>query len=131
MVLSSNDDAQSTGVITASDIYGLKMPTAKLVVLASCQTADGRVYKGEGLQSLVCPFLIAGAPVVVAARWAVDSKATKALMTRFHYERRIQRAQIQEALRTAQLDMLNGGDPVMSNPYYWGAFVAVGAWPAY
>ncbi len=112
------------GLLLLNEIYGLKLPRTRLVVLSSCQSALGRYYRGEGVVSLVRPFIAAGAPQVVASLWAVDSGATKTLMIAFHKSRTTEKAGPGDALRKAQLEML--GKEELLHPYYWAGFIAVG-----
>ena len=113
------------GTLLLSEIYRLKLARTRLVVLSSCQSALGRYYRGEGVVSLVRPFIAAGVPQVVASLWAVDSRSTADLMIAFHESRTRTRIGPGDALRRAQLEML--GKEGLNHPYYWGGFIAVGA----
>ncbi len=71
------------GFLTSHEIFQLDLQT-DLVVLSACETALGRVYKGEGLHGLPRAFMYAGAPQVLVSLWKVDDAATSVLMIRFH-----------------------------------------------
>jgi CHAT domain-containing protein len=63
---------------------------------------------------------------VVASLWKVEDEATAALMKRF-YQRMLQdNHSPAQALRMAQLDMLQ--QKRWQSPYYWAAFVLQGEW---
>jgi len=126
---SSNDADEQ--VLRAYEIYGLKFPNLKLVVLASCQTGTGPNYAGEGTISLARPFLVTGVPLVVASLWPVDSSATRVLLIDFHKWRKQRHVSSAEALRQAQLDMLNGSNVNMRSPYYWAAFFPLGGYTSF
>jgi CHAT domain-containing protein len=121
-----NGSETSAGLLRASEIYKLKMPRTRLVVLSGCQTGVEQQYKGEGAVGLAYPFLGARVPLVVASLWAVDSESTAELMIDFHKGRKVQHLPTAEALRQAQLHMLHGPDERYRQPYYWASFVTIG-----
>ena len=98
------------------------MPDAQLVVLAACETAAGRTMRGEGAMSLARPFLVAGARTVVATLWPLDDRTSEALFTRLH-RRYAEGASAAEALRAAQLDILNDSS---LPPGAWAAAISLG-----
>lgn len=115
------------GRLTVSEILQMNLP-GSLVVLSSCDTSNGQVLSGEGLLSLSWAFLAAGGRSVVAAQWAVEEKATADLMLNFHRALSENGGETSNALRTAQLAALKRSAPY-NHPFYWSAFVAVGAGP--
>ncbi len=108
--------------LTAADIAKARL-NARLAVLASCRSADGRVLLGEGVQGLAGAFLVAGAPAVVAALWPVDDEGTRAFMRRF-YGHLADGLTAAAALKQAQADAR--ADPRTRAPCYWAGFVVVG-----
>jgi CHAT domain-containing protein len=121
-------DNPETGVLTNAELIGQKMPRVKLVVLSACQTGVEQYYNGEGLVGLSRTFLAAGSPLVVASQWRVDSKATAALIKRFHFLRKRDNLPTPRALRQAQLEMLEAPDGVYRQPHFWAAFAAYGGY---
>ena len=96
-----------------------------LAVLSACHTAEGSWYSGEGLQDLSRSFLVAGTARVVASRWAVEDRATAALMELF-YEALDGGATPEEALRTARVRLRASRDPrglSLAHPYFFAAWV--------
>ena len=73
------------GFLRADAIFNLKVD-ADLVVLSACETALGRVLRGEGLTGMTRAWMYAGAPRVVASLWRVDDAGTLRLMDRFYAE---------------------------------------------
>ena len=118
--------ADSDGSLEAWEIYGRNLTRPRLVVLAACQTGIERFYRGEGAIGISRPFIAAGVPVVVTSLWAVDSEATAALMISFHAGRKVKARTTADALRQAQLEMINGTDSRFKRPYYWASFAATG-----
>jgi CHAT domain-containing protein len=116
--------------LTAAEVFGKQLPQARLVVLSACETELERYDDGEGMIGIARTFLAAGAPLVVASQWPVDSDATADLMFRFHALRKLEGLSTTAALRRAQQEMLSGpGDH--RNPYYWAAFLPVGGHAEY
>ncbi len=122
----SGADGKPDEGLTASEIYGMNLRRARLVVLSACQTGIERYYRGEGAIGIARPFIKAGAPVVVASLWPVESQQAAQLMIAFHRHRKVDGMNAIRALRQAQLDMLTNPEPVMRNPHAWGAFVTIG-----
>jgi hypothetical protein len=77
-----------------------------LVCLAACSSAHGGAAYDEAL-SLSTAFLAAGATTVIGARWNVASGTTSVLMFMFHYFLAVGGQPPRDALRSAQLWMLD------------------------
>ena len=107
------------GLLQMRDIRNLHL-NASLVTLSACNTGVGPVGE-EGVANIVNAFIEAGSQSVVSTLWELEDHATAHLMTDFydHLGRHEEKA---EALRQAQLEMLNSGAP----PYYWAGFVLDG-----
>lgn len=118
---SSPDD----GRLYLNEIYKFSLPRTRLVVLSACQSGLGAYYRGEGLVSLVRPFLALGVPTVVASLWSVDSRATASLMKEFHRQRMLGPLETGDAIRAAQNDVLRTTDH--QHPYYWAPFIVIGS----
>jgi CHAT domain-containing protein len=116
------------GVLPAYEIYGLKFPRTRLVVLSACATAAERYYGGEGMIGLSSPFITGGVPLVVASLWPIDSDSTADLMVAFHRHRKQDGLTTAEALRHAQTELLNGSLKDYRRPYYWASFITVGGY---
>ncbi len=116
----------SDGFLQSYEIYRMKLPRTRLVVLSGCRTGIEQQYGGEGAVGAARPFLVAGVPVVVASLWSVDSDASAELMVNFHRNRMRESLPVTQALRRAQIEMARGQDARYRNPYYWAPFAAVG-----
>ena len=117
--------SDSEGLLRLNDVYNLNMLHTRLVVLSACQSGLGQYYRGEGMVSLVRPFLALRVPTVVASLWSVNSQATADLMVEFHRSRTQDGAGVGDALRAAQKKMIESGP--YQHPYYWAPFIAVGS----
>lgn len=137
--------AGRAGYVPLADVLDLRLD-AELTVLSACRTAQGRVLRGEGVQSVARAFLHAGSRGVVASLWQVADAETAFMMQRF-YEGWIAGGQRPDStLRAAKL-ALREGVPIPSSalrggllrappasrprdatghPYYWAPFVHIG-----
>lgn len=114
------------GTLSAFEVYGMRFPNTRLVVLSACQTGVERSYRGEGAVGMARAFISAGVPLVVASLWPVDSDATAYLMASFHHHRSQRRTSTAEALRLAQVEMIGSSDKRNQSPHSWAAFIAIG-----
>jgi CHAT domain-containing protein len=132
--------------LTALEASELDLDRVELAVLSACETGLGKAQGGEGVLGLQRAFQLAGARTAVTSLWKVPDAATQALMSRFHrnlWEKHLGKG---EALREAQLwllqeggkhpELLRGGleppeRPTREGPvppFYWAAFVLSGDW---
>jgi len=114
------------GFLSLNDVYNLHLPV-KLVVLSACESAQGEIFRGEGVMGLTRGFMYAGAKTLVVSLWNVDDASTAKLMRAF-YQPLLAGPGFNPAasLRTAQLLMLH--DERWKDPYYWAAFTVQGDW---
>jgi CHAT domain-containing protein/Tfp pilus assembly protein PilF len=117
---------ESVWTLSAQEMSNKWLQHAKLVVLSACQTGGEHYYNGEGMIGIARMFMAAGAPLVVATQWPVETGATAELMINFHQLRRRQGLSTTQALRQAQLEMLDGSDQQRRRPYYWATFLPIG-----
>jgi CHAT domain-containing protein len=115
--------SDQSGVLLASDVATHRFATTKVAVLASCESAEGKVIRGEGFDSVARIFMDAGVPSVVASLWSVDDDQTK-LLTEFHRQLRA-RHDVAQALRAAQLKIIFE-QPDRASIRRWAGFVAIG-----
>jgi CHAT domain-containing protein len=120
----------SASFLEAAELYRMKLPRTRVVVLSACQTGIEKTYGGEGAISLARPFLAAGVPLVVATLWPVESEDTAELMISFHKHRKLEHLSTSEALRQAQLDAIRQ-PPGPRTSYNWAAFVPIGGYATY
>jgi CHAT domain-containing protein len=118
-------DQESDGLLQAYEIMPMHL-NARLVTLSACETALGRLYKGEGLLGLRRAFLMAGAEAVVVSFWSIDD-STADFMESFYTN--ISRGQpVPDALRNTKLRYLKrtmAAGPLqisLSHPFFWAAF---------
>ncbi len=126
--------APDSDVLKMSEIYNLRL-NADLVVLSACETARGKMSRGEGIVGLTSAFLFAGSRSVVASLWNVNDESTSLFMESFY--RGLKSGLTKpEALRQARLQTMRkrikstvtGDQESLASPYFWAPFVLVGEW---
>lgn len=130
LVLSSGGD--DDGVLGLAEVRALDLD-AELVVLSACDTAAGRVLRGDGVQSLAHAFLEGGSRGVVATLWRVDDDVARELVEDFYRGMLEDGSSPPEALRAAQLAVRRAPAEEFAlanaHPYLWAPFVYVGRLP--
>lgn len=115
------------GVLTAAEAAGLNLWGTKLIVLSACETGLGEVVNGAGVYGLRRALVLAGSETQVMSLWQVDDAATRDLMS--DYYTRLKRNEGRtEAMRQAQLKMLQSKAQDRAHPFYWAAFISSGDW---
>lgn len=126
--------APDSAVLKMSEIFNLRL-NADLVVLSACQTARGKLSRGEGIVGLTSAFLFAGSRSVVASLWEVNDESTSLFMESFYKALKtgVPKA---EALRLARIQTMRqdiksavtGENESLASPYFWAPFVLIGDW---
>jgi CHAT domain-containing protein/Tfp pilus assembly protein PilF len=131
MLLSqSSGDAEEDGLLEARELMSMEL-RANLVVLSACETARGRVSRGEGMIGLTWALFVAGAPTTVVSQWKVQSDSTAQLMIEFHRQLKSRPKESStensaaRALRSAALKLKS--DSRFRHPFHWAGFIVVGA----
>lgn len=124
LAFSEQGDSLENSRLRVSEIYGLRL-SAELVVLSACETANGRLFRGEGLMSISRAFQQAGAGAVVASLWNVDDRHTPALLEAFYGFLQKKWAK-SDALAAAKRGYLDGAAGQKGHPFFWAGFVLYG-----
>jgi CHAT domain-containing protein/tetratricopeptide (TPR) repeat protein len=111
------------GTLRLVDLWRMDL-AADLVVLSGCDTARGRLVRGEGMIGLTQGFLQAGADTVVASLWAVRDRAATEFMTSLYGAMVDDGLRPAAALRAAQRTLADRGRPARD----WAGFVVQGEW---
>jgi len=103
----------------------ISTPTrSDLVVMSACESARGRVSRGEGVVGLSRAFLGAGVESVVASLWSVSDESTAELMKVFYDKMFGKKEPASRALRDARIALLDSEK--FSHPFFWSPFVVTG-----
>ncbi len=109
-----------------SDLITDRRPVTKLVVLSACQTANGKLYTGEGIFSFNRGFAALGIPSAVSNLWSVDNSSTYRI-TELFYQYLHDGLSTDVALQKAKIEFINtnqSGEKML--PYYWAASILTG-----
>ena len=93
----------------------------ELLVLSACETAQGDNRATLGLAGIA---VRAGARSTLATLWAIDDQSTAEFMSQFYQELENSKVTKAEAVRRAQLKLLNDYEI----PYLWAPYILVGNW---
>jgi CHAT domain-containing protein len=123
VVLCPDSSAGEDGYLHTLEILSLPMDVG-LVVASACESARGRVSRGEGVVGLSRAFIAAGAGGVVASLWAVSDESTAEFMSDFYEKMLGKNKTACESLKYARLEMIK--NPRYAHPFYWSAFIVIG-----
>jgi CHAT domain-containing protein len=129
LLAQTGETGKEDGLLEAWELMNLDLK-ADLAVLSACETARGRVGKGEGMIGLTWALFVAGVPTTVVSQWKVRSDSTAELMVEFHRRLRSQNANsrsisgVASALREAALKVKR--DSRYRHPFHWASFIVVG-----
>lgn len=132
-LVDANEPARSSVALSPGDgedglfhtLEIISTPTSSdLVVMSACESARGRVSRGEGVVGLSRAFLGAGAESVVASLWSVSDESTAELMGVFYDRMFGKKHSASRALREARVALLDSEN--FSHPFFWSPFVVTG-----
>ena len=97
---------------------------ADLVVLSSCDTADGQLKEGEGIIGMSRAFLSSGVNSLISSLWSATEKSSLNILPSFLSQ--VKKGQTRhESLREAKLAYIKNAPPSQQHPYYWANFVLI------
>ncbi len=113
------------GILYTGEMYNLDL-NSDLIVLSACETALGKITRGEGIIGLGRALMYAGTKNLMVSLWEVPDLSTSTLMTSF-YNNMLddgQQSNVLTYLRQAKLKMIDEG--TYAHPYYWSPFILIG-----
>ena len=120
IAFSEKDDKKEDELMVVSEVYS-QVINADLVVLSSCESAKGKLLRGEGLMNIAQAFFRSGARSIVAALWNVsDEQAPKIIET--YFENLDKGSNKSKALQIAQTSYFETSIGLKSHPFYWAGF---------
>jgi CHAT domain-containing protein len=124
ILLAADSPAAGFVYLFQEEVYNLDLHGCSLVTVSACDTARGKLIRGEGVQAFSHAFLAAGAQATVTSLWRVPDQPTADFMQQLYYflERGQSKAQ---ALRSAKMQFLSGNFGA-THPRYWAAFILTG-----
>jgi CHAT domain-containing protein len=104
------------GHLTAAEMYGLPLASARLVVLSACETGNVRATHASEVIGMMRGLIFAGADALLLSAWKIDDKATAEWMLAF-YAAAISKSPA-EAARAAIRDLRR--KPAYQHPFFTG-----------
>lgn len=95
----------------------------ELLVLSACETAAGDNRAALGIAGVA---IRAGARSTIASLWNLNDESTAVLMSQFYQELGNKTQTKAEALRRAQLSLLQ--NPKYQRPMFWAPYILLGNW---
>lgn len=117
-------DPTLDGYLTGEEIMDLDLSHLELVVLSACDTGSGQIIAMEGVFGIDRAFRVAGAKSTLSSLYPVPDEATRKLTEYFYTNLFNQGLSKREALRQAQLKMIQDGEPMA----HWASWVLYGDW---
>jgi CHAT domain-containing protein len=112
-------------------------PDTELLTLSACETAMGSSGQGTEIEGFGALAMGQGVHAVIATLWPVYDESTALLMKEFYRLKEEKKLPKVEALRQAQLSLLNGTikpqpqaerQESYAHPYFWAPFILMGNW---
>ncbi|MDR1508927.1 MAG: CHAT domain-containing protein [Synergistaceae bacterium] len=122
LALSPIRDTKNDSFLQMGELAAVRW-NADLITLSACETGLGELYIGDGMLGLSTSLLAGGAKGVVVTRWRASDESAPIFMRDF-YSGVLNDKHPADALRTAQLSVLNGSDYRV--PRHWAIFKYVG-----
>jgi tetratricopeptide (TPR) repeat protein len=124
ILLASDSGAAANDYLFEAEVYDLDLNGVDLATISACDTARGKVIRGEGIEAFSRAFLAAGSAATVTSLWRVPDQPTADFMTQLYYY--IAQGQSKaKALRAAKLRFLRS-KTTLAHPRYWAPFVLNG-----
>ncbi|MBC7890087.1 MAG: CHAT domain-containing protein [Ferruginibacter sp.] len=109
-----------------SDLIPDRKPVTQLVILSACETANGKLYQGEGIFSFNRGFAALGIPAAVSNLWSVDNQSTYRI-TELFYKYLAQGLPTDIALQKAKLEFITTSSSKEKKlPYFWAGSILTG-----
>ncbi|MFQ5823290.1 MAG: CHAT domain-containing protein [bacterium] len=121
-------DNASNGELPRTKVYArqlleLDLSNTWLAVLNACETATGRIARGEGVLNMVRIFTLGRVPVVIASLWKNDDRRSAEIIGQF-CEGLVQGLGVSKALHLAKNHCIQQlkHDDHYPLPYFWAVF---------
>jgi len=115
----------SDSALLLSDLFYESKPSTDLIVLSACETAEGKLYNGEGVFSFNREFAALGIPSAISNLWKVDDRSSYEI-TELFYKYLVQGLPLDVALQRAKKEFKSISSKEKNLPYYWAGSILVG-----
>jgi tetratricopeptide (TPR) repeat protein len=112
------------GKVRVEDMLKISNPNLQLAVLSACDTMGTSDAEALGTAYTAQIFGLAGFPSIIGGLWKVSDDASVNLMNSFYGK--LSTAGKAQALKIAQVNMIQSKDGKFRNPFYWASFALYG-----
>jgi CHAT domain-containing protein/Tfp pilus assembly protein PilF len=123
IALCPDKEGTENGYFQTLEVMSTQMDVG-LIVLSACESARGRIGRGEGVVGLSRAFLASGTQGIVASLWAVSDESTAKLMKEFYRRMLEDKRPAGRALNDARFALME--DSRYAHPFHWSSFVVIG-----
>jgi CHAT domain-containing protein len=109
------------GRLETREIFTLNLD-AYLITLSACNTAIGKLTKGDDVVGLTRAFIFAGTPSILGTIWSVNDESTSIFMN--HFYGNLREMDKLKSLQQAQIAMIRSEK--YRHPYHWAGFQLIG-----
>jgi CHAT domain-containing protein len=117
----TNDDNDTSSIVTALDFSTLDLYRTELVFFSSCESGLGDILSSEGAYGLSRAAKLAGAKRVISTIWEVSDEMS-AMLTKTFYQNIERGKGYVDALKQSKLEMIDNG----YKPFHWAGFIENG-----
>lgn len=114
-------DSTNDGRLTAAEMYGLPLDTARLVSLSACETGSVKATHANEVLGMTRGLLFAGADGLLLSSWKINDASTASWMQAFYADAANHTPA--RAAMTAINALLN--NPAYKHPYFWSPFLLI------
>ena len=118
------DDRQEDNMLHTYELYQKELDY-DLVILSSCNSGNGKLYKGEGIKSMARGFAFAGCPSIVSSMWAAYDEQTAGIVSDFN-KNLSEGMSKAKALQKAKVKYINTAHPNVNQPKLWANLILIG-----
>ena len=126
----SLNTSREDNMLMAHEIFKINLSETRLVFLSACQTGCGKIFRGEGVIGISRAFMKGGASSIISTLWKIDDQYSMKITETFYHEWKNNNLTKANALRTAQLSLLNeiknDRKIVYPHPFIWAGFTLLG-----
>lgn len=115
----------SDSLLKLKDVLNLQNPP-NLVVLNTCNSSLGKIYRGDGINGFVRAFHAYGVSTTLSNNWEVDDKASNDLLSRFYSYLNSGHSTSDALLISKQAVIKGASNSNMAAPYYWAGHKLIG-----
>jgi tetratricopeptide (TPR) repeat protein len=124
ILLAADSPSAANDYLFEAEVYDLNLNGVDLATVSACDTARGKLIRGEGIEAFSRAFLAAGSAATITSLWRVPDQPTADFMTQLYYY--IAQGQSKAAALQSAKSRFLRSKTALAHPRYWAAFVLNG-----